>query len=107
MPETLCTCIYRVVQEALTNCAKHAKATNVLVSVHGREDCVELAIQDDGVGFGSGTRPRLGLGLLGIQERVQELDGTFSITSQPDKGTMLQVRIPVCSGVAAWAKPAS
>lgn len=107
LPETLCTCIYRVVQEALTNCAKHAKATNVLVSVHGREDCVELAIQDDGVGFGSGTRPRLGLGLLGIQERVQELDGTFSITSQPDKGTMLQVRIPVCSGVAAWAKPAS
>ncbi len=107
LPEGHSTCIYRVVQEALTNCAKHAKAKNVLVTVQGKESSVELTIHDDGIGFEPGARMRLGLGLLGIQERVQELEGTVRITSQPNQGTTLQVSIPVRSGVAAWAKPAS
>jgi signal transduction histidine kinase len=101
------TCIYRVVQEALTNCAKHAKASNVTVSVSGRAESVEAFIRDDGVGFNAVSRSALGLGLLGIEERVQELDGTFNITSRPGRGTTLRVRIPVKRGVAAWAKPAS
>ncbi len=107
LPEAHSTCIYRVVQEALTNCAKHAKAKNVFVSVRGQKDRIDLTIQDDGVGFSSGPRPHLGLGLLGIEERIQELDGTFMIASQLNKGTTLQVRIPVQTGVSAWAKPAS
>ena len=101
------TCIYRVVQEALTNCAKHAKASNVTVSVSGRPESVEAVIRDDGVGFKAASRSALGLGLLGIEERVQELEGTFNITSQPGRGTILRVQIPVKRGVAAWAKPAS
>jgi signal transduction histidine kinase len=101
------TCIYRVVQEALTNCAKHAKASNVTVSVSGRAESVEAIIRDDGVGFRAVSRSALGLGLLGIEERVQELDGTFNITSRLGRGTTLRVQIPVKRGVAAWAKPAS
>ena len=106
LPETHRTCIYRVVQEALTNCAKHAKAKNVLVSVHGRDKSVEALIQDDGVGFNAASRVG-GLGLLGIEERVQELEGTLGIISQLGKGTTLRVQIPVKRGEATWAKSAS
>lgn len=100
------TCIYRIVQEALTNCAKHAKAQNVLVSVNGRTDSVEALIQDDGVGFAHDSRSS-GLGLLGIAERVQELDGTLRIISKPGQGTTLRVQIPVKRGETTWAKSAS
>jgi signal transduction histidine kinase len=106
LPESHRTCIYRVVQEALTNCAKHASAKNVQVSVHGSGDSVEAIIQDDGVGFDSDSRS-IGLGLLGIEERVQELEGTFRITSQTGKGTTLRVEIPVKRSEATWARSAS
>jgi signal transduction histidine kinase len=107
LPEAHRTCIYRVVQEALTNCAKHARAKNITVSVHGRDASVEAVIADDGMGF----NPRLlragGLGLLGIQERVQELDGAVRIDSQPGRGTVLRVQIPIKRGEQAWARSAS
>lgn len=106
LPEAYRTCLYRVVQEALTNCAKHAKAKNVLVTVHGRGNSVEAVIQDDGIGFDTASRSA-GLGLLSIQERVQELEGTVRIFSQPAKGTTLRVEIPVKRGEATWAKSAS
>ncbi len=107
LPEAHRTCIYRVVQEALTNCAKHAKATNVLVSVLGGGEFVEAVVRDDGVGFDSASRAG-GLGLLGIEERVQELDGTLRITSQLGQGTTLCVHIPVMKHAeATWAKSAS
>jgi signal transduction histidine kinase len=106
LPETHRTCIYRVVQEALTNCAKHAKARSVVVSVNGRADSVEAVIQDDGAGFAPGSRPA-GLGLLGIEERVQELEGTLRIISKPGKGTTLCVTIPVKREEETWAKSAS
>src|SRR5262245_52057398 len=93
------TCIYRVVQEALTNCARHAKAQNVLVSVRTQAEKIIVLVKDDGIGFNPFASGRGGLGLLGIRERVEELDGTVRITSQPNKGTLIQVQIPV--GVAA------
>ena len=89
------TCIYRVVQEALTNCARHAKAKNVLVSLRTQEDDIVVLVQDDGVGFDSIASARGGLGLLGIRERVEALDGKLHISSQPNKGTTLQVQIPL------------
>lgn len=87
------TSIYRVVQEALTNCARHAKAKNVLVSVRAEDNLVEVVVQDDGVGFDA--RSRGGLGLLGIQERVQALEGSLKIASERGKGTTLRVEIPL------------
>ena len=89
------TCIYRVVQEALTNCARHANARNVLVSVQAEGAAVVVVIEDDGVGLRSGAAARGGLGLIGIQERVQELDGKLQISSEIRKGTRIRVQLPV------------
>jgi signal transduction histidine kinase len=100
LPETHRTCVYRVVQEALTNCARHAQAKNIRVSVYGRDDLVRLTIQDDGVGFDRDALGHMGLGLVSIEERVRELNGSITITSQPGKGTMLTADIPVPSQVA-------
>ncbi len=94
LPEAHRTCVYRVVQEALTNCAKHAKANHVTVSVSGHQGNVDVLVQDDGAGFIPGAR-RSGLGLLGIQERVQALEGKVTLESQPGSGTTLRVQIPV------------
>jgi signal transduction histidine kinase len=107
LPEGHRTCIYRIVQEALTNCAKHARAKSVLVSVNGKDLLVEVVVQDDGTGFDSKSRTHSGLGLMGIAERVQELAGTLDIAAQPGKGTTLRVTIPVEHGAIAWGKPAS
>lgn len=101
LPDAHRTCIYRVVQEALTNCAKHAKAKNIRISVYGREDSVSVTIQDDGVGFAPETDAQKGLGLLGIQERVRDLDGRVTVVSHPHKGTILEAEIPVRKKVAA------
>jgi signal transduction histidine kinase len=88
------TCIYRVVQEALTNCARHANAKNVNVSIRPQEQSVIVLITDDGIGFNSMAHLRGGLGLLGIRERVEALDGKLMISSQVGKGTMIEVQIP-------------
>ncbi|MGH9672151.1 MAG: sensor histidine kinase, partial [Bryobacteraceae bacterium] len=82
------------VQEALTNCARHSRASQIRVAIHRHGTRASLVIQDDGVGFdpsGADT----GLGLIGLQERVRELGGSMTIASQPGKGTALSVEIPV------------
>jgi signal transduction histidine kinase len=89
------TCIYRVVQEALTNCARHANARKVIVSLDAVNEGIVVRVQDDGIGFNSSALAPGGLGLLGIQERVQALAGKLNISSEPKKGTTIQVQIPV------------
>jgi signal transduction histidine kinase len=102
VPETHRTCVYRVVQEALTNCARHAQAANIRITLHGSEGLLSLTVQDDGIGFrpGAGTA-RSGIGLLGIEERVRELGGTMCVQSEPMNGMSLSVEIPVAAGVNA------
>ncbi len=89
------TCIYRVVQEALTNCARHAHARTIRVTVHGRQDAVVVTVQDDGVGFDPAKASKRGLGLLGLQERVRELGGQVKLFSQPGRGTVLMAEVPL------------
>jgi signal transduction histidine kinase len=101
LPDDHRTCIYRVVQEALTNCARHAVATNVRVSVHGGSNAVKVTIQDDGVGFDPDNPLTGGLGLVGIRERVRQLGGNVTITSQARKGTILEVELPLHTGAPA------
>ena len=93
LPEEHKTCIYRLVQEALHNCVQHAGARNVTVRVEQAPDKLSLLIQDDGKGF----RPRVekGMGLLGMQERVSHLRGTFSVHSEPGQGAELSVTLPL------------
>ncbi len=94
------TAVYRIVQEALTNVLKHAKADRVSVILEHRYDQLLTIVEDDGQGFDNKALmavpgERGGLGLLGIQERVALVDGTLNIESEPGSGTTLVIRIPV------------
>jgi signal transduction histidine kinase len=93
LPEEHKTCVYRVVQEALNNCAQHAQASAVQVSVRHHSGQISLTVQDDGSGFDP-QRVR-GLGLLGMEERVRHLGGTFHIDSRPGRGTLLRATLPL------------
>jgi signal transduction histidine kinase len=101
LPEPHRTCVYRVVQEALTNCAKHARAKRVEVTVREQDGRLALAVTDDGVGMAQGRQRRSGFGLIGIEERVREVGGDMNITSDPGKGTALAIRIPLPPGGGA------
>ena len=92
LPDEYKTCIYRVVQEALHNCARHSQATTVRIRVEQEPDRLMLIIQDDGLGFD--IRQVKGLGLLGIQERAARLGGKCDVHSQPRGGTILSVELP-------------
>jgi signal transduction histidine kinase len=92
LPDDYKTCIYRVVQEALHNCARHSRASTVRIRVTQERDRLLLNIHDDGQGFD--VRHTKGLGLLGIQERVSRLGGTCQVHSQPGHGTTLSVELP-------------
>jgi len=93
LPEEHKMCIYRVVQEALTNVARHAQAVAVQVEVRNLPGKILLTVQDDGSGFDA-VRVR-GLGILGMQERVAHLGGTLDIDSHPGRGSLLTVQLPV------------
>jgi signal transduction histidine kinase len=95
LPETHRTSVYRIVQEALTNCSRHAQAKHIRIRLYGRKDWLSLIIQDDGIGFDPVKAQGNGLGLLGIQERVRELGGTTNITSTPARGTIVEIHAPV------------
>jgi signal transduction histidine kinase len=94
LPDAHRTCIYRVVQEALTNCARHAQAKSIRVGLHGGPQMLSLTVEDDGVGFEIQKVRGRGIGLLGIEERVRELGGTVQLRSQPSTGTLLRCEIP-------------
>ena len=93
LPDDHTTCIYRLVQEAVNNCARHANAHTVEVDVKREERRVILSVRDDGAGFD----PRFvrGLGLLGMEERVRRLGGQLEIDSRPGKGTRITAELPV------------
>ena len=99
-------CFYRVAQEALTNVARHARASRVHVRLTRADDEIELCVEDNGVGFDS-TRDRRqarGLGLRSIDERVRIAKGTLILDSHPDRGTALRVQIPVRGGALGIAR---
>jgi len=95
LPEEYKTCIYRVVQEALHNCARHAFARSVRIEVVQESGRIRLSVLDDGQGFDS-TYTR-GLGLLGMEERVTHLGGRFHLQSEPGHGTRLRIEIPLAA----------
>jgi signal transduction histidine kinase len=92
------TALYRVVQEALMNATKHAKATQIKIQVRRAGKVVCCSIQDDGVGFDISkvrTDPNRGLGLVAMQERLNAVGGSFSVQSAPATGTRIEVRAPL------------
>jgi signal transduction histidine kinase len=92
LPERVEAAAYYVVSEALTNAAKHARASAVSVDVDAADDTLRLLVRDDGVG---GADPSRGSGLIGLSDRVAAVGGRIEITSPPGGGTSLLVTIPV------------
>jgi signal transduction histidine kinase len=89
------TAIYRIVQEALTNVARHSSASNVDVILERREGKLIVIVEDDGIGFNTDEIPKSGhLGLLGMQERAEMMDGSLLIESRPGGGTTLVLEVP-------------
>jgi signal transduction histidine kinase len=88
-------CLYRVIQEVLTNCAKHANARHIHIAVNAQKDNVVATVEDDGVGFHPTSQDHSnGIGLLGVAERIRELQGTLKILSDPGRGTRVEVELP-------------
>ena len=93
IPDAYKTCTYRIVQEALHNIVRHAKAKSVRIHLGQLGDKLLLTIQDDGQGF-TPAREK-GLGLLGMEERVKHLQGSFGIESARGAGTSIRVELPL------------
>jgi signal transduction histidine kinase len=92
LPQAAEVAVYYVVSEALTNAAKHARASTVRVDVTARDTVVELSIRDDGVGGADAGR---GSGLIGLADRVETLGGELEIASPVGSGTVLHVELPI------------
>jgi signal transduction histidine kinase len=105
LPDSVKTCVYRVVQEALHNCEKHSGASKVCVRVRQFPDWLVAEVEDDGRGFRAGGSPgpsmgsrrSVGLGLLGMRERASIAGGALAIDSAPGAGTRIALRVPVCA----------
>jgi PAS domain S-box-containing protein len=96
LPPSHSTAVFRIVQEALTNIAKHARASRAEVSIRRSGGALEITVRDDGVGFATDDpRKPESFGLLGLRERISLLGGSASIESAPGKGTTIGVSIPV------------
>jgi signal transduction histidine kinase len=100
LPTTVETVAYRIIQESLTNVLRHAEAKRVSILIRRSMGFLFVSVEDDGKGFdadgielANGTRKRLGL--LGMDERVSLLGGTFEVESSPGKGTGIVARIPL------------
>jgi len=94
------TVLYRVVQESLTNVSKYAEASRVKISIRNAVGSIQLTINDDGKGFqmeqkASGAKDKSGLGLIGMQERLRLVNGTFALESAPGQGTTTRASIPL------------
>ena len=94
LPEPHRTCVFRSIQEALTNCIRHAEARSIEVNVTGHADQLAVSVTDDGIGFDPARR-RDGLGLRGIEERVRELHGTMTVGRAAARGTTLEIHLPL------------
>ena len=98
MPPDVEVCLYRIVQEALTNVARHSGALSCAVSLRRSGDQVQLVVDDSGRGMADaagGADARRGLGLMGMRERAQSLAGRFTLENRPEGGTRIVVTLPV------------
>lgn len=96
LPGEVETAIYRIVQETLTNIARHAQAKSASILVERHGDVVRVIVEDDGVGFYVNTNHgERHLGLLGMRERAELLSGTLVVESSPEHGTSIYIEIPL------------
>ncbi len=99
LPPDVSTIAFRIVQEALTNVVRHARAKAVDVRLAVRDGALELAVSDDGIGLPMDERPS-GFGLIGIRERVATRAGRMELGARPGGGTVLSVTLPLTASQA-------
>jgi two-component system sensor histidine kinase DegS len=104
LPPDVEVCIYRIVQEALTNVARHSGALTCDVSLRHLGQHVALVIEDSGRGMTQAADARRGLGLMGMRERAQALDGTFVLDHRREGGTRITVTLPTAHGFRSARK---
>ncbi len=92
--EQAAMCLYRVLQESLTNIAKHSGSTSARVSLTRQADQLEMRVRDQGRGFNHDAEGRRGIGLMNIEERVRLLNGKLIVNSNPGGGTEIVVQVP-------------
>lgn len=109
MPERLTlspvrnTAVFRIVQEALTNVARHAQATRASILMEIQHGLLDVEVRDNGIGLADSERDKLdSFGLIGMQERAQYLGGWLSISSEPGEGTSLTLHIPLDDWAEGW-----
>lgn len=99
LPFAVETAVYRVVQEALNNMAKHAQASHAWIEISRDPGSLRCSVKDNGAGFdvskAMAKTGQRGLGLVGIRERIEALGGTFQLNSQPGQGTEILILVPV------------
>jgi signal transduction histidine kinase len=99
LPQNTSLCLFRVLQEALHNAAKHSGARHFEVQLWATSGEVHLTVSDSGLGFDlEAVRKRRGLGLISMQERLHLVRGRISIRSEPKNGTVVSVCVPVGAG---------
>ncbi|HSP23149.1 MAG TPA: sensor histidine kinase [Planococcus sp. (in: firmicutes)] len=95
LPSNYETAIFRLVQEAITNAVRHGKASKIEVKVEWLKNQVTLIVKDNGSGFDQSIVKNQSFGLLGMKERIELVNGEFSINSSPGNGTVLMFQIPL------------
>ena len=94
LPDAYNITLYRTLQESLTNVIKHAHATQVWVELSLEDEQIVLTIQDNGTGFGGEKTGSKGIGLAGLRERITIAGGTLTVSSTPQRGTILSAQFP-------------
>jgi signal transduction histidine kinase len=99
LPDSVKTCVYRVVQEALHNCEKHAGANRVSIALRQLPESLAVEVRDNGCGFALNEKSmphrKAGLGILGMRERAAKVGGILALETSPGQGTRLSLRIPL------------
>ncbi|MFC0215208.1 histidine kinase [Paenibacillus chartarius] len=90
--------LFRIVQEAMSNALRHSKASKLEVRLQQRPDAARLTIRDDGVGFDLEAKKHTSYGLVTMKERVSEIGGSLHIVTAPEKGTRIDIRVPILAG---------
>jgi PAS domain S-box-containing protein len=95
-PKEISLCSYRILQEGLRNIVRHAKATDVHITLSKKNDILHLSIKDNGIGFDPASNLKKdGLGIASMTERAHLIQGDLSIDSQPGKGTTIKLAVPL------------
>jgi len=97
VPREVSLSLFRVVQEAVHNAIKYSGEKHFEVRLEGESGHLELEVNDEGVGFDAATTNGGGLGLVSMAERIHQVDGTFTVDSQPNAGTRIRARVPVAA----------